>query len=79
MTEPTLEQQKIILAGAIRNHMVSPGSVFTPLAGVSLVYRDGMLCKMTRLKHDEKQFTPIKSMLELHDMSDEKIWKVVMR
>lgn len=79
MPEPTLEQQKIILAGAVRNHMVSPGSVFTPLSGVSLVYRDGMLCKMTRLKHDERQYTPLKSMHELHGMNDEKIWKLVMR
>ncbi len=54
MSQPTLEQQKSILAGAVRNHMVSPGSIFTPLHGVSLVYQDGMLCKVTRTEKGEK-------------------------
>lgn len=79
MSKPTLEQQKAILAGAVRNHMVSPGSIFSPLHGVSLVYQNGMLCKVTRHENGEKGFTPLKSVLDLFEMTDNQIWKLVMK
>lgn len=76
---PDIEQQKSILAGSVRNHMVSPGSIFTPLHGVSLVYQDGMLCKVSRADKAEKSFIPLKSALDLFEMTDNQIWKLVMK
>lgn len=69
------EQQH--LAGAIRNHLASPGIVFSPMRGVRLSYRDGMLCKVTG-DNTNQHYHPLFAQEEVYEMSDSDLWTRVV-
>jgi len=73
------DDQVRILAGCVRNYM-NTATVFTSWYGLDLAYRDGMLCRCTpNVPSEQRAYTPICSMWELHDLPDAQIWEKVMR
>ena len=75
----TEEDQIRVLAGHVRNYMQT-ATVFTPWPGLDLTYRDGMLCRCTpNVSSEQRQYTPLCSMWDVHDASDAQIWEIVMK
>jgi hypothetical protein len=76
--EYTPEQQRVVLAGSIRNNMVH-GSIFTVWSGLELAYRDEMLCRSSVSNAQGQQsFTPICSREEVLTMNGDEIWAKVL-
>lgn len=73
--ELTPRQRKQLLATAVRNHMAGTGAIFSPWYDFDLCYHEGQLCHVS----GGGQRTPIIAQQDLMGLSDDKIWKVVMK
>ena len=72
------EDQIRILAGCVRNYMQT-ATIFTPWVGLDLAYRDETLYRCTpNVSSEQRGYTPICSMWELHDATDVQICEKVM-
>jgi hypothetical protein len=76
--EYTPEQQRLVLAGSVRNNMVH-GSIFTVWSGLELAYRDGMLCRSSVSNAQGQQsFAPICTREDIFTMNNDEIWVKIL-
>lgn len=74
-----ITEQQRTLATHVRTHMAGQGVVFSPWFGLDLSYRDGTLYRTTpNVPTHQRSYTPLATIDELHDATDEEIWQKVM-
>jgi hypothetical protein len=74
-----MNEQQRQLVGIVRNHAASSGVVFTPWYGLDLIYKDGMLYKVTpNVPSFHRTYTPVMSLQDIMQSTDQQIWETIM-